>query len=385
MEVLMKVSVLGFGTVGRGVYEMIGRTPGLEQGKVLVLPHECTEDFMVTDIEDIVNDPDTGAVVECIGGIEPAGSFAEKMIKAGKHLVTSNKAMVAARGIELADEAKRRGRAFLFSAACGGGVPFLHNLSVAGKSDRIKWVKGILNGTTNYILDRMQQEHMAFEEALAEAKEKGYAEADPSADISGLDSYRKIMLASAVSFGTMPEISSEIEGIGNYSMSDVDFVSGINGTVKLMARAGMQENGDVYAYVEPVIIKEGVEVGVRLNYNCASYEGEASGPISLIGQGAGRWPTASAVLRDLTGIMDGCYEMMPQGCRKAEPVNSDRHEYIVRCEDAVSEKFRTADILGRSGDTVYLLTGQYEVREMHKKVKELREKGHEVFFAALEV
>ncbi|MBR5070649.1 MAG: homoserine dehydrogenase, partial [Oscillospiraceae bacterium] len=169
----MKVAVLGYGTVGKGVYEMVRSAPGLECGPVLVLPHEYTETFMVTDIEDIVSDGSVDAVVEAMGGVEPAASYAEKVIRSGKHFVTSNKAMVAEKGIELAALAREKGKAFLFSAACGGGVPILHNLSAAVKSDRMISIRGILNGTTNFILDAMQSDGIGFDEALAQAKALG--------------------------------------------------------------------------------------------------------------------------------------------------------------------------------------------------------------------
>ena len=221
----MKVSVLGYGTVGKGVCDMIERTPGLELGPVLVLPSERSESFMVTDIDVILNDSTVDAVVEAIGGENPARSFAERTLKAGKHFVTSNKAMVADRGIELSALARSAGKAFLFSAACGGGIPFLHNLSVASKSDDILSMSGILNGTTNYVLDMMQSEGVSLDTALSQARRLGYAEADPSADISGLDSYRKIILACAVAYGIQPDGYKDIEGIAGFTQQDADIIS----------------------------------------------------------------------------------------------------------------------------------------------------------------
>ena len=151
----MKVAVLGFGTVGFGVYEMLGKAKGLEQGPVLVRPGKNDAPFKVTSIEEIVNDPSVGAVAEVMGGVDPAFQYASAALRAGKHFVTSNKALVAARGPELDAIAREKGAAFLFSAACGGGVPFLHNLARARETDALLSVGGILNGTTNYMLDRM--------------------------------------------------------------------------------------------------------------------------------------------------------------------------------------------------------------------------------------
>ena len=188
----MKVAVLGFGTVGQGVYGMLAHSKGLEPGPVLVRPGKDNEPWKVADMNAIVSDASVGAVAEVMGGVEPAFSYCAMALKAGKHVVTSNKALVAARGIELAEIAREHGAAFLFSAACGGGVPFLHNLSLAVLSDRIESLGGILNGTTNYMLDAMQRRSLDYGAALSDAQKLGYAEADPTADVSGLDALRKM-------------------------------------------------------------------------------------------------------------------------------------------------------------------------------------------------
>ena len=201
----MKVAVLGFGTVGQGVYGMLAHSKGLEPGPVLVRPGKDNEPWKVADMNAIVSDASVGAVAEVMGGVEPAFSYCAMALKAGKHVVTSNKALVAARGIELAEIAREHGAAFLFSAACGGGVPFLHNLSLAVLSDRIESLGGILNGTTNYMLDAMQRRGLDYGAALSDAQKLGYAEADPTADVSGLDALRKIMLGCAVGFDALPD------------------------------------------------------------------------------------------------------------------------------------------------------------------------------------
>ena len=180
----MKAAILGFGTVGVGVYEMLGKARGLEPGPVLVRPGKEDAPFKVSSMEAIVNDPSVEAVAEVMGGIEPAFRYACQAMEAGKHFVTSNKALVAARGVELNRLAREKGVAFLFSAACGGGVPFLHNLALARESDSILSLGGILNGTTNYMLDAMQRLGLDYAEALADAQRLGYAEADPTADVS---------------------------------------------------------------------------------------------------------------------------------------------------------------------------------------------------------
>ena len=209
----MKVAVLGYGTVGKGVVEMLRTCPLLEAGPVLVRPGKADEPFKVDSLDAIIQDKSVDAVAEVMGGVEPAFSYCAEALKAGKHVVTSNKALVAARGIELNRLANENGVGFLFSAACGGAVPFLHNLELARQSDEILSLGGILNGTTNFMLDKMQSEGMDYDDVLKEAQALGYAEADPTADVTGLDALRKIMLGCAVAYDQLPTEGLCIEGI----------------------------------------------------------------------------------------------------------------------------------------------------------------------------
>ena len=318
----MKVALLGFGTVGVGVYGMLDGAYGLEQGPVLVRPGKDDSSFKVTEIEKIVNDPSVGAVAEVMGGIEPAYSYVSAALTAGKHVVTSNKALVAAHGPELAELAEKNNVAFLFSAACGGGVPFLHNLALATESDKILSVGGILNGTTNYMLDAMQRRGMDYGDALKDAQRLGYAEADPTADVSGLDALRKIMLACAVAYDQLPAEGLHNEGIESLTAADVAHFKAKGLTCRLLASGGLSDEGRVYAFVEPVLLPaSAAECAVLDNFNLARYQGENSGAIILIGQGAGRWPTASAVVRDLSCILQGQRTMMQAGCPRVKADN----------------------------------------------------------------
>ena len=379
----MKVAVLGFGTVGFGVYEMLGKAKGLEQGPVLVRPGKKDAPFKVTSIEEIVNDPTVGAVAEVMGGVEPAFTYAEAALKAGKHFVTSNKALVAAKGVELDAIAREKGVAFLFSAACGGGVPFLHNLALARESDEIKALGGILNGTTNYMLDAMQRLRLDYADVLRDAQCLGYAEADPTADVSGLDALRKIMLVCAVAYGKLPTDGLLNEGIESISAADVAHFQSRGYTCRLIASGGKADEG-VYAYVEPVLVRDGApECSVLANFNMARYEGACAGSIVLMGQGAGRWPTASAVLRDLSGILRGEREMFPLGLERGEVDNSVcKHSYYVRlpAELAVELPAASSEL---DGDVARLITEPLSVSQMHFTAARLREDGAELFFAAV--
>lgn len=380
----MKVAVLGYGTVGKGVFEMLTEARGLEQGPVLVRQGKIREIFQTDSMERILMDGSIGAVVETMGGEEPAFAYVSAALRAGKHVVTANKALVAAHGLELARLARENGAALLFSAACGGGVPFLHNLSLATQSDRVLTLGGILNGTTNYMLDAMQRRNLTYAQALADAQELGYAEADPTADVSGLDALRKIMLACAVAFDRLPGEGLLHEGIEAFTAEDAADLKARGLVCRLVGRGGMA--GDqVYAFVEPTLFAEGApERSVLDNYNLARYEAKCAGPIVLMGQGAGRYPTASAVLRDLSDVLQGKRAMLSPTCQSARADNSGcGHRYYVRIPAALAREFPGADA-AESGGTVRLVTQPMTVLEMHEKAAALRQAGAELFFAGIE-
>ena len=380
----MKVAVLGYGTVGKGVFEMLAEARGLEQGPVLVRQGKIREIFQTDSMERILMDGSIGAVVETMGGEEPAFSYVSAALRAGKHVVTANKALVAARGLELARLARENGAAFLFSAACGGGVPFLHNLSLATQSDRVLTLGGILNGTTNYMLDAMQRRDLTYAQALADAQELGYAEADPTADVSGLDALRKIMLACAVAFDRLPGEGLLHEGIEAFTAEDAADLKARGLVCRLVGRGGMAGER-VYAFVEPTLFAEGAaERSVLDNYNLARYEAKCAGPIVLMGQGAGRYPTASAVLRDLSDVLQGKRAMLSPTCQSARADNSGcGHRYYVRIPAALAREFPGADA-AESGGIVRLVTQPMTVLEMHEKAVALRQAGAELFFAGIE-
>lgn len=381
----MKVAVLGYGTVGVGVYEMLKAAEDLEPGPVLVRPGKVDTDFKVSSIDDIVGDPSVDAVAEVMGGVEPAFTYAMAAIRAGKHFVTSNKALVAAKGVELNRAAREAGVCFLFSAACGGGVPILHNLARAARTDEILSVGGILNGTTNFMLDQMQSTGKDYADALKQAQELGYAEADPTADVTGLDALRKIMLACAVAWGILPQSGLLNEGIDSLNAEDVkDFME--RGYVcRLVASGQRAEDGRISAYVEPVLVRAGdAESAVLKNYNMARYEGRNAGPIAMIGQGAGRYPTASAVLRDLSGICQGESAMFPADCIDGAADNSAAaHAYYMRLPKTCADAVPTAKILADDGNVIRILTKCVSVQNMHACTAELRKAGQKVFFAAV--
>ena len=380
----MKTAVLGFGTVGAGIYEILKTAEGLEPGPVYVRRGKADEAWKTDDFDAILSDPSVGAVAEAMGGLEPAFSLAKNTLEGGRHFVTANKMLVAEHGIELQEIAEAHGSAFLFSAACGGGVPLLHNLALARRGDEILSVRGILNGTTNYMLDRMQRLGLDYGGALKEAQALGYAEADPTADVSGLDALRKIRLAAAAAWGQLPEDGLN-EGIENVTAEDIRFYQSKGLVLRLIAQTEKTADG-VSAFVEPVLFgMNAPEAAVSLNNNLAAYEGIFCGRISFSGQGAGRYPTASAVIRDLLSIREGARRMLPEGSVNVKADNgSTKKRYMIRCEKAFADRFPGAEILAESKEELRLLTAEMTVGAMHALAAEIREKGGRIAFAATE-
>lgn len=380
----MKAAVLGYGTVGKGVYDMLCASSLLEAGPVLVRPGKVDAPFKTDSIDVICADESIDAVAEVMGGTSAAYEYAKKVLAAGKHFVTSNKALVAAKGVELNALARENGAAFLFSAACGGAVPFLHNLELARENDEIESLGGILNGTTNYMLDRMQTGGLDYAEALKEAQALGYAEADPTADVTGLDALRKIMLGCAVAYDRLPREGLLNEGIDSLKASDVRDFQERGLTCRLLAKGGKNADGSVYAYVQPVLFGgSATECAVKKNFNMAKYIGKNSGLIVLMGQGAGRYPTASAVVRDLECAFVGQREMMKAACREVSANNKAAScRYYVRLPGECAPQLEYESMEEKDGCAV-LLTNPMSVSAMFDFAKSLRAEGKEIFFAEI--
>lgn len=380
----MKASVLGYGTVGKGVYDMLLSGKNLAAGFVLVRAGKADASFKTDSLDAICADESVNAVAETMGGVDTAYAYAQKVIAAGKHFVTSNKALVAARGIELAAMAREKGVGFLFSAACGGAVPFLHNLELARENDEILSLGGILNGTTNYMLDMMQSEGLDYADALADAQALGYAEADPTADVSGLDALRKIMLACAVAYDVLPDEGALCEGIESLRAGDVRDFKSRGLTCRLVASGGKNDDGSVYAYVQPVLLPpDAPECAVKKNFNMAKYLGRNSGQIVLMGQGAGRYPTASAVVRDIECLAVGQREMLTASCRRDTADNTRaKCRYYVRLSSSFASRL-DAESVESDGNVSRVITKPMSVSDMHVLSRELRRGGAELFFAEL--
>ena len=309
---MIGVAVLGFGTVGSGVYEVlkvnadsIARKAGEELKVLSVLdlrefPGNEVEKVLTHDYEDILNNDDIKIVAEVMGGVEPAFTFSKKALMKGKSVVTSNKAVVAAKGPELMKIAKENNVNYLFEASCGGGIPIIRPLCVSLTADKINSVKGILNGTTNFILTKMTEEGSSFEDALKTAQKLGYAEADPTADVEGHDACRKIAILSSLAFGKTVDFEEiYTEGITKVTDKDIKYAKKINSVIKLIGSSNNLGNG-ISAKVAPFVISDRHPLAsVNNAFNAIFVNGNMSGDTMYYGSGAGKLPTASAVVADI--------------------------------------------------------------------------------------
>ena len=313
---MVNVAVLGFGTVGSGVAEVLTghensiaqKTDDLVKLKYILdvrdFPNSPFSDLFVKDFSVIESDPEVNIVVETIGGATAALDFTRRALEAGKSVVTSNKELVATHGYELTQLAKEKGVCYLFEASVGGGIPIIRPLSQCLAANEILEIYGILNGTTNYILTRMIKAGLSFEQALREAQEKGYAERDPSADVEGQDACRKICILAAIAFGRhiYPD-QVPTEGITKVTLADVDYAEGAGKKIKLLGRAIRMEDGRICAYVAPHLVDVSHPLaGVEDVFNGISVRGDAIGDVMFYGRGAGKLPTASAVVADVMDI-----------------------------------------------------------------------------------
>lgn len=303
----MKIALLGFGTVGYGVYEIAAKVKGLDIAYVLDLKkHEGLTAKSVTDITPILEDSSVETVVELIGGLHPAYEFVRASLEAGKNVVTANKFLICEYYEELNKLAAEKGVSLRFTASVGGGIPWLINLQRIKRFSSVSKIVGILNGTTNFILDSMHKNGSDFSEVLAEAQRLGYAEADPSADIDALDTIRKIIISSNIAFsGVLDNSSVNVFGIRNITFKDIKAAEDLGKVVRLLATAEKTDEG-LSVYCEPTMVdKASPFASVSDSFNRISVTSDYEGEAAFFGYGAGRYPTAYAVLGDLVDLLEG--------------------------------------------------------------------------------
>ncbi len=355
----MKVAILGYGIVGSGVFEImrsnqegISRRAGEEIEVKYVLdlrdfPGDPVEDVLVHDFKRIVEDPEIGVVVEVMGGVEPAYSYVKEALLMGKSVCTSNKELVAKHGAELLEIAKQKKKNFLFEASVGGGIPIIRPLNQSLTADEIREVSGILNGTTNYMLTKMRDEDADFDEVLKDAQKRGYAERNPSADVDGFDAGRKIAILTSLAYGMQVDYEDiYTEGITKITKTDIAYAQAAGANIKLLG-TGKKVDGKVYAMVAPCMIgKEHPLYTVDDVFNAILVRGNFLGDIMFYGKGAGKLPTASAVVSDVVDAVKhrGTNIMTIWNSRKLElaDVNTLESTFFVRVPE--DEKQKAQDI-----------------------------------------
>lgn len=312
---MVQIAVLGYGTVGSGVVEVIdtnhtsiNKKAGDEINIKYVLdlrdfPGDPIQDKIVHDFDVILNDPEVKIVVEVMGGVEPAYTFTKKALAAGKSVCTSNKELVARHGAELLGIAREKNINYLFEASCGGGIPIIRPLNSSLTADEIDEITGILNGTTNYILTEMSEKGSDFDDVLKEAQDKGYAERNPEADVEGHDACRKIAILSSLAFGRQVDFEDiHTEGITGITATDIKYAKAMGKTIKLLAFSRKIDDS-FYAMVAPMML--GVSdplFSVNGVFNAIFVHGNVLGDAMFYGSGAGKLPTASAVVSDVVDI-----------------------------------------------------------------------------------
>ncbi len=358
----MRIGLLGFGVVGRGVYDIVSARPDMEVVKVCCLEDVSLPDAEITrDFKRILEDDTIDTVVEAMGGLHPAYEFVRACMEAGKHIVTSNKALVTTFYDDLIPLAREKGLLFRCTAAVGGGIGWLSELERARRVQRIRQVGGIMNGTCNYILDNMTRFGLDYSGALKQAQQLGYAEANPSTDVDGIDTWHKVILSSNIAFGiSLKKEQVPVAGISKITAADVENFKA-HGLVCKLISTGKCQDGVYSAYVQPTLVESNaLAANVPMNYNLITFIGETSGPMSLYGQGAGRYPTAYNVVQDLADLLEdnGFYSSYGN---KVDVDNSQCLKWYVRggWTGAAAETW---------GDAV--ITELVSVTEMHSWLRE---------------
>ena len=383
---MIQIAILGLGTVGTGVARVVAenaRQIERKLGEPLQVKTILVRRFkdgpyrqlMTDDFSRIEQDEDIRVVVETIGGVEAAYEYTKRALEAGKHVVTANKQLVAEHGCELLALARKKNVNYLFEASVGGGIPILHPLRECLAANRIEEVYGILNGTTNYILTRMVRTGAFFSDALREAQAKGYAEADPTADIEGIDAGRKTCILADLAFGHQVDPKDvPMEGISKLSLRDVKIAQRAGYRVKLLGRAVRLPGGGRTAYVAPHLIPEDRPLAnVEDVFNAIVVRGNATGEVMFCGKGAGEMPTASACVADVMEALQASPRREETGWSPETAGFEDPLElhtrYYFRIEGSLTDAamaFGQVEVLSEDGETAFLtyrISGQEAIQQ----------------------
>ncbi len=340
---------------------------------------------MTDRINQVIDHPEIETVVEAMGGLEPAHTYLRQALLNHKNVITANKALVNAFGEELNQLAIQNKVSFLFSAACGGGIPFLPTLVEAMKASSVSAVGGILNGTTNFIIDKMERDHLPFEAALKQAQDLGYAEADPTGDLNGTDTTYKLRLALAVAMKRWVDLDSiDVAGIRTLDACDIAIFKQRQWLIRLLC-FGKTGYGRTIAYVEPTLVEQTSDfASIQQNNNLAWFISNGQKTV-LTGQGAGSIPTATNILRDLKAVTQKTTHFLSEKMTSDQADNSHvSHSYYVRHDKAIHSDFLNLNAVESWEDDRfrYLITTLIPVHQMHTAMKLLQQSG-QVFYAGI--
>jgi homoserine dehydrogenase len=368
---MIKVAILGYGTVGSGVFEVLRRNKDVITSKledvievkyVLDLREfkgDPVEEVLVHDVDVIINDPEVAIVCETMGGERPAYDFTKRALENGKSVCTSNKELVEKHGPELLKIAKAHNCSYLFEASVGGGIPIIRPLRTSLAQEDIQSITGILNGTTNYILTKMETEGLEFDAVLKRAQEKGYAEKNPDADILGFDACRKISILTSLAYGKNVDFN-DITTVGITDITDKDFAytKKMGATIKLFAKS-VKKDGKYYAIVAPFVVSpENPLCAVNGVFNAILVNGNMGADTMYYGKGAGKLATASAVVSDVIDcakhIGKHLYVKWDEEKLEISPIDGAVRRFFVRVSS--SDEAKIKDVFG----DVELMTGVVE-------------------------
>lgn len=390
---MIQISVLGYGTVGSGVIEVlstnkdsIAKRAGQEIDVKYVLDlkdfdGDPIQDKIVHDFNIIVNDPEVKIVVETMGGVRPAYEFVKEALLKGKSVCTSNKELVATHGAELLAIAKEKSVNFLFEASVGGGIPIIRPLNQSLTADEIQEITGILNGTTNYILTKMSQEGVGFEEALKDAQEKGYAERNPEADIEGYDACRKIAILTSLAYGMHVNFEDiYTEGITKITDVDIRYAKEVGAVIKMFGTSKKVDN-KVFAMISPVMINSKNPLySVNDVFNGIFVKGNLLGDVMFYGAGAGKLPTASAVVSDVVDAVKhlGTNIMQIWSSKQLElaDINEAKYRYFVRVPK--EDETKAFEVFGVIQDIDAGVYGDFGFITEEMTEKEYKEKAEQL-------
>lgn len=380
----MTMAILGFGVVGSGAYEVLTKA-GYTVKRVLDMrPHEELGDILTSNFDDILKDDEIRIVAEAIGGLQTAYSFASAALAAGKHVVSSNKNLMCHYYKELHELAKENGVTIRFTSSAGGGIPWLYNLKRCVRCDSITKIMGIMNGTTNFILDEMIRDNRKFADALAEAQRLGYAEADPSEDIDGNDVARKTALSANLAFNTVvDEKDIPMFSLRHFKKKDLEYIESHFGKTVRFLGYGIKNENSISAFVEPTLLsKDSLEANVNQNNNMISLFGDTVGRLSFYGQGAGKYPTGIALAQDMIDIAKG--DTALSYAPEILPVDNSaiKRKYFIRTAASVPLFF--CESAEKIGGVCYAVTKEISVADMHRFAGMILSRDSESFIAGFE-